>query len=84
MPVLFALAQSAQAVTSATLPFPPRSSMHPVTQFTVCPTCQRAEPSRAGKDACLLGGGIMASRARRAEALLPSINDGTKERRHDL
>lgn len=84
MPVLFALAQSAQAITSATLPFPPRSSMHPVTQFTVCSTCQHAEPSRAGKDACLLGGGIMASRARRAEALLPSINDGTKERRHDL
>ena len=33
--VLFALAPSAQAVISATLPFPPRSGMHPVTQFTV-------------------------------------------------
>ena len=81
---LFALAPSAQAIISATLPFPPRSGMHPVTQFTVCPTCRRAEPSRAGKDACLLGCGIMVSRARHAEALLPSINDGTKERRHDL
>ena len=84
MPALFALARSARAVISATLPFPPRSSMHPGAEFAVCSTCWRAGPSRAEKDACLLGCGIMGSRARHAEALLPSINDGTKERRHDL